>query len=72
MAAASFSQPGGGGQSQAGTMQGVTSAAHAAAPAQQPPDSNPIAQFPGLEENVRRLICPVHWLSTLKLTQMTG
>ncbi len=32
-------------------MQGVTSAAHAAA-AQQQPDANPIAQFPGLEDNV--------------------
>ena len=72
MAPASFSQPGGGAQSQAGTMQGVTSAAHTAAPAQQPPDTNSIAQFTNLEENVRRRIFPVHGLSTFKLTHLTG
>jgi hypothetical protein len=51
MAPASFSQPKNDGQNQGVLMQGVTSAAHAAA-AQQQPDANPIAQFPGLEDNV--------------------
>lgn len=52
MAPAPFSQPKNDGQSQAGIMQGVTSSAHTAAPAQQPPDANSIAQFAGLDDNV--------------------
>lgn len=72
MAPASFSQPGGGGQSQASTMQGATSAAHAAPPVQQPPDANPIAQFPGLEDNVRLRHLAVQRLSIFMLTQLAG
>lgn len=68
MAQVSFSQPKNDGQSQAGIMQGVTSAAHTAAPAQQAPEANSITQFTGLEDNVRPRNLLIQHLSIFELT----